>query len=124
MTPNTDQSNAMAQIRDFMGTPVSNELTTRLLTLTGPAGSGKTTLLRMIQDEIDGAIICAPTNKAVAQIRRNGFKRATTLDKVVHKKMYTPHLRPPTEVEIEFHNANDLEVPEWIEEPYYETIDN
>ena len=108
----------MNRIKQFM------EDDNKLLTLTGPAGSGKTTLLRMVAAEIETAVFCAPTNKAAAQLRKLGFKKATTLDKVLHKKQYAGYFRDPTPEEIEFWKANDHPILDRVEVEEYEVIDN
>lgn len=119
MTPTYDQQNAINKIRCFM------EDNNNVCTMSGPAGSGKTTLQRMLTADMPESIVmCAPTNKAVAMQRRNGFQKATTLDKVLRKKQYIPIKRPPTQQELDFWTANDVEPQEFVEEAAYETIDS
>lgn len=97
--------------------------TRRSFSIDGAAGTGKTSLLHMM-GALREAIICAPTNKAVGVLRSKGFPKATTLDRVINKTVYTPLFRPPTPEEIEFYTENDLTVPPVIEEDHYEKFSN
>lgn len=123
--PTPDQEHALRLFREFLQTTSSmSDETTRLFTLSGAAGTGKTTLLGMMHDEVTHAIVCAPTNKAVAALRKRGFTKATTIDKVVRKKQYVPKPRPMTPEEKAFYEENGMPLLDFIDDGDYEAIDN
>lgn len=118
-TPTCDQARAIRLIQIFLDDPDR-----RSFTLTGAAGTGKTTLLQIITASIENAVVCAPTNKATIVLRTKGFKKATTMDRVLNKTSYVPVSRPPTEEEIAFFKENRIEIPKFIIEDTYEKVDN
>jgi len=114
---NEGQKNALKKIHEFINS--SN----RLLTISGLAGTGKTTLLSLIGNEFENAIICAPTNKAVDVLRNKGFKKATTLDKVLNKTIVESFMREPTLAEIEYWEKQSMPILKLVPDVHYKKID-
>ncbi len=109
---------AAEKIDRFMKAPDAH-----IETISGPAGTGKTTLIGWIKDSFPGAIVCAPTNKAVSVLRQKGFTNATTLDRVLNKSVYVEIRREPTKEEELFYADNGMELPGFMLEESYEKIE-
>jgi hypothetical protein len=118
-TPTDEQERAIAQVNDFL---IDSDR--KSFTLTGAAGTGKSTMLQFLSDLGREAMICAPTNKATNVLRSKGFKKATTLDRVLNKSVYVPVERDPTAEEISFCERHNIEVPRVVTEDTYAKIDN
>jgi tRNA(Met) C34 N-acetyltransferase TmcA len=118
-TPTADQARAITEIELFLTDPDRKSFT-----ITGAAGTGKTTMLRFLSDLGRKPVICAPTNKATNVLRSKGFKKATTLDRVLNKSVYVPVSRAPTAEELNYYERHQIEAPSAIIEDTYEKVDS